>query len=655
MACGAILRRKLIPINTTSAGFIGLSTALMSKNFKNLGSHEFGFVRHASTNTNGVYKAVRTIQNPFLAIARTFNTGIHMTSNDWAIKWSQCKIVYYTIMVRYQLGKKLLRADATITKRLLLKITQGKCLSRRERQLLTRATADIFRLVPGSMFLAVPSIQLVLPLLLRLYPNILSPSFQEKITGQEQVIRNLKARTEYAKFLRDTATEMAKVAQNSQSGQIKPMAEEFLRFWVDFRVCRPVSNEEIFRFVKLFSDELTLDHISRPVMADMCKSMGITPFGTDEYLRFILREKLKSIKNDDKLIQSKGVEALSEAEVRKACRERGIHVAEEMQHQLRDWLDLSLNHAVPSSLLIISRGFIETKKLKREEAMLATLSSLPYELIYLVGVVSLPCNDPRIDKRRKIESLKLQEKVIKEEEEKEIPEMKQSNAIQDDVALKGMTILTPEQARGRVMDEQEQLCELINDATTVLSSALNVSTECDNLLRLFNKEINLCSSNQGRKGLEGEEEVINAYGAAQEANSKDAESDVGDNVSSALLNRANGMLQKLKKETEGVGAKISYRWRVLERYCDGKVSLDVVAAATFLKNSLDREGIQELISHLAKYKEEIEKLGTGAEDIKQGQNKLVHKSEETVTLGVEAEDINQGQNQPGGSGTPLDY
>lgn len=40
------------------------------------------------------------------------------------------------------------------------------------------------------------------------------------------------------------------------------------------------------------------------------------------------------IKNDDKLIQSKGVEALLEAEVHKACRERGIHVAEEMQQQV---------------------------------------------------------------------------------------------------------------------------------------------------------------------------------------------------------------------------------------------------------------------------------------------------------------------------------
>lgn len=91
------------------------------------------------------------------------------------------------------------------------------------------------------------------------------------------------------------------------------------------------------------------------------------------------------------------------------------------------------------------------------------------------------------------------------------------------------------------------------------------------------------------------------------------------------------MLQKLEKETDGVASKIGYRWRVLERYCDGKVSLDVVAAAAFLNNTLDKEGIEELIRNLSKYKEE------------------------TVKLGIEAKDINQEQNQTGPSGTPLDY
>ena len=48
--------------------------------------------------------------------------------------------------------------------------------------------------------------------------------------------------------------------------------------------------------------------------------------------------------------------------------------------------------------------------------------------------------------------------------------MKQSNAIQGDVALKEMNVSKPEQARERAMDKQEQLFELITDATTVLTS-----------------------------------------------------------------------------------------------------------------------------------------------------------------------------------------
>lgn len=68
---------------------------------------------------------------------------------------------------------------------------------------------------------------------------------------------------------------------------------------------------------------------------------------------------------------------------------------------------------VLKSSFVIYRFFTETKKLKPEEAIVAALSSLPRDLIYMVGVVYLPCNDPRIDKRRKIAALKLQEKVIK--------------------------------------------------------------------------------------------------------------------------------------------------------------------------------------------------------------------------------------------------
>ena len=46
------------------------------------------------------------------------------------------------------------------------------------------------------------------------------------------------------------------------------------------------------------------------------------------------------IKNDDKMIQAEGVESLSEAELRQACRDRGmlaLSSVEEMRQQVSSW------------------------------------------------------------------------------------------------------------------------------------------------------------------------------------------------------------------------------------------------------------------------------------------------------------------------------
>lgn len=93
--------------------------------------------------------------------------------------------------------------------------------------------------------------------------------------------------------------------------------------------------------------------------------MGIPPYGTDAYLRYMLRKRLQwyiivtifntvgmlavltftiyvifvcRIKNDDMMIQKEGgVDALSEDELREDCRERGmlgLRSVEEMRQQV---------------------------------------------------------------------------------------------------------------------------------------------------------------------------------------------------------------------------------------------------------------------------------------------------------------------------------
>ncbi|KAK9291393.1 hypothetical protein L1049_019340 [Liquidambar formosana] len=573
---------------------------------------------------------IKRVWAMLLGIGPALRAVASMSREDWAKKLIHWKDEFKSTLQHYWLGTKLLWADVRISSRLLLKLAGGKSLSRRERQQLTRTTADIFRLVPVAVFIIVPFMEFLLPVFLKLFPNMLPSTFQDKMKEQEALKRRLNARIEYAKFLQDTVKEMAKEVQNSRSGEIKKTAEDLDEFMNKVRTGARVSNDEILGFAKLFNDELTLDNISRPRLVNMCKYMGISPFGTDAYLRYMLRKRLQRIKEDDKMIQAEGVESLSEAELREDCRERGLlglRSVEEMRQQLRDWLDLSLNHSVPSSLLILSRAFSVSGKVRPEEAVQATLSSLPDEVVDTVGVTSLPSEDSVSERRRKLEFLEMQEELIKEEEEKEEVEqarMKESVISQKDVALEEMTIPTAreaqEQAKAKTSEKQEQLCE-ISRALAVLASASSVSREREEFLRLVNKEIEMYNSMVGKEGAEGEEEAKKAYRAAREDSDQDSERAVDEKVSSALIDRVDAMLQKLEKEIDDVDAKIGDRWRLLDRDYDGKVTPEEVAsAAMYLKDTLGKEGVQELISKLSKDREgkilveDIVKLASQTED-----------------------------------------
>ncbi|KAL1327946.1 hypothetical protein HN51_037926 [Arachis hypogaea] len=565
----------------------------------------------------------------FLGIGPALRAVASMSREDWAKKLVHWKTEFVSTLQHYWLGFKLLWVDVRISSRLLLKLAGGKSLTRRERQQLTRTTADIFRLVPFAVFIIVPFMEFLLPVALKLFPNMLPSTFQDKMKEQEALKRRLKARIEYARFLQDTVKEMAKEVQNSRSGEIKKTAEDLDEFLNLIRRGSRVSNEEILGFAKLFNDELTLDNISRPRLVNMCKYMGISPFGTDAYLRYMLRKRLQRIKEDDRLIQAEGVDSLSEAELREDCRERGmlgLLSVEEMRQQLRDWLDLSLNHSVPSSLLILSRAFTVSGKLKPEEAVQATLSSLPDEVVDTVGITSLPSEDSVSERRRKLEFLEMQEELIKEEEEREEVEQarKDINTREDDKALKEMNISSAKEAhqlaRARALENKEQLCEL-SRALAVLASASSVSTEREDFLRLVNKEIELYNSVVEKEGTDSEKAAFKAYKAAREEDEQDKESGEGDRVSSALIERVDAMLHNLEKEIDDVDAKIGDRWRLLDRDYDGKVTPEEVAsAAMYLKDTLGKEGVQELISSLSKDKEgkilveDIVKLGGWRED-----------------------------------------
>ncbi|KAG5530437.1 hypothetical protein RHGRI_025403 [Rhododendron griersonianum] len=528
-----------------------------------------------------------------LGIGPALRAVASMSREDWAKKLIHWKDEFISTLQHYWLGFKLLWADVRISSRLLLKLAGGKSLSRRERQQLTRTTADIFRLVPVAVFIIIPFMEFLLPVFLKLFPNMLPSTFQDKMKEQEALKRRLRARIEYAKFLQETVKEMAKEVQNSRSGETKKTAEDLDEFLSKVRTGSSVSNDEILGFAKLFNDELTLDNISR---------LNFTPASVSEHVQVYGNQSFWN---------------------------RCIFAfyASKKITMLRDWLDLSLNHSVPSSLLILSRAFHVAGRIRPEEAVGATLSSLPDEVVDTVGVTALPSEDSVSERRRKLEYLEMQEELIKEEEEKEEVEqarMTESAISQEDVALKEMAIPTAreaqDQARARTMEKHEQLCE-ISRALAVLASASSVSTEREEFLRLVNKEIELYNSMVEKEGTD-EGEAMKAYRAVRDESDQDPDVAERDEVSSALIDRVDGMLQNLEKEIDDVDAKIGDRWRLLDRDHDGKVTAEeVAAAATYLKDTLGKEGVQELISNLSKdgdgkiLVEDIVRLGSRAEEV----------------------------------------
>lgn len=82
----------------------------------------------------------------------------------------------------------------------------------------------------------------------------------------------------------DTVSEMAKNMKSNKTGETQASAAELYAFMKQVRAGQPVSQYEIVKFAQLFNDELTLDNLERIHLVNLCRFVGIQPFGTDAFL-----------------------------------------------------------------------------------------------------------------------------------------------------------------------------------------------------------------------------------------------------------------------------------------------------------------------------------------------------------------------------------
>ena len=318
-------------------------------------------------------------------------------------------------------GTKLLATEVKISTKLAVKMAAGYELSRRENRQLQRTVQDLGRLVPFSVFVIVPFAELLLPVALKLFPNLL-PSTYEGQTSKDKKANHLRTtRKEVSNFLRDTLKEtgLPVSAVNAQK-------EEFTDFFRKVRATgESPTQADVVKVCKIFKDDLTLDNLSRPQLVGMTRYMNLNAFGTDMLLRYSIRHRMRQIKRDDRAISDEGVDSLSVPELQMACASRGLRTHGMSPGRLRDdlqmWLDLRLKYGVPSTLLVMSNAFMYTQGKDSEitsqiDALQAVLSSIPEELFHEIELEVHNAEGAATNKQR-LEVLKEQQELIEEENE----------------------------------------------------------------------------------------------------------------------------------------------------------------------------------------------------------------------------------------------
>ncbi|MBN3306021.1 LETM1 protein, partial [Amia calva] len=299
---------------------------------------------------------------------------------------------------------------------MLWRILNGNVLSRRERRQFLRTCADVFRLVPFLVFIIVPFMEFLLPIALKLFPNMLPSTFETQSKKEERLKKELRLKLEMAKFLQDTIEEIA-LRNKAAKGNV---TEEFSTFFQKIRNSgeRP-SNEEIIRFSKLFEDELTLDNLTRPQLVALCKLLELQSIGTNNFLRFQIIMKLRAIRADDKARAVEHHTSLNVKELQAACRARGMRALgvteERLREQLRQWLELHLNQQIPTSLLLLSRAMYLPDTLSPADQLTTTLQTLPEIVAKEAQVKVAEMEGFKVDNKTKLETTLEEEAAIRKE------------------------------------------------------------------------------------------------------------------------------------------------------------------------------------------------------------------------------------------------
>ncbi|GMT10486.1 hypothetical protein PFISCL1PPCAC_1783 [Pristionchus fissidentatus] len=362
--------------------FVGQHSAILHRN-RQTSELLKNAIRFAATDRSKVESTLKMLKDDLTVMQEEETKRLKLVPRkDSEVKPSLKQRVMHELKHYYH-GFRLLALEVRLSSKYLWRIMRGQSLTRRERQQMVRTVSDLFRLVPFSIFIIVPFMELALPIFIKLFPGMLPSTFQEHDKEQEKFRKQVKVKVEMAKFLQDTIEEIALERKKKTNADETSKALEFAHFIKKARMEGGyVSNKDLFKFSKLFEDELTLDNLSMSQLRALCRLLNTPPLGSPEILRFQLNMKLRELKADDKQIAAEGgVDSLTTLDLQQACRARGMRAIglseQRLKEQLNQWLELSLNDKVPPSLLLLSRALYLPEDVPFTDRLKSLVSQLP--------------------------------------------------------------------------------------------------------------------------------------------------------------------------------------------------------------------------------------------------------------------------------------
>ena len=291
---------------------------------------------------------------------------------------------------------------------------------------------------------------------------------------------------ELAKEQKRIAAKRASEKPESIATEQEQSAESMLEFLDRARNGEMMPPDVIVQYANFFQDDLTLDNMPRMQLLNMCKYMSIPPYGSDSFLRFQLRHKIRILKDDDQRILWEGIDSLTKMELREACQERGMRSTglskEAYKRSLQQWLDLSVNKNVPISLLIMSRIFflqeeIVTPTVGDETKSVASLADaisgmdkeVLNEVILEVATSEEKKSNPDV-RKIKLEVLTHQNEKIKEEQEE-----REAAAKKKETSEKEKEKDTSEKVEIQTADGTDIVVEVVDVKSEIPATTVSIS------------------------------------------------------------------------------------------------------------------------------------------------------------------------------------